>query len=249
VGKRPFGWLRVLSPLLLLILWELAARLLDSRMLPSASAVFRALGQEIATGPLPHDLAVTLARVAAAFALSMVLGSALGLAMGRWRAVDQFFESWLTILLNVPAVVLIVLLYIWFGLNEMAAIAAVALNKLPATAVTIREGRRAVDRELIEMAESFRMTRWRTLRHVVLPQLSPYVFAAARNGLSLIWKIVLVVELLGRSSGVGFRIQVYFQLFDVTRLLAYTLAFILVMQGFEWSVMQPLERRVNRWRQ
>ena len=246
--KGSFGWLRVLSPLLLLLLWEIAARLFDSRMLPPASAVFRALGQEITAGPLPRDLAITLGRVAAAFVLSMALGTALGLAMGRWRAVDHFFESWLTVLLNVPAVVLIVLLYIWFGLNEAAAIAAVALNKLPATAVTIREGRRAIDRELNEMAESFRMTRWRTLRHVVLPQLSPYVFAAARNGLSLIWKIVLVVELLGRSNGVGFRIQVYFQLFDVTRLLAYTLAFILVMQGFEWSVMQPLERRANRWR-
>lgn len=242
------NWLRLLSPLLLLVLWETTARLLDSRMLPPASAVFRALGREILAGTLPRDLAITLGRVAAAFALSMLLGSALGLAMGRWRAVDQFFESWLTILLNVPAVVLIVLLYIWFGLNEPAAIAAVALNKLPATAVTIREGRRAIDRDLSEMAESFHMTRWRTLRHVVLPQLSPYLFAAARNGLSLIWKIVLVVELLGRSSGVGFRIQVYFQLFDVTSLLAYTLAFILVMQGFEWSVMQPLERRANRWR-
>jgi ABC-type nitrate/sulfonate/bicarbonate transport system permease component len=247
-GRRPIGWLRVLSPLLLLMLWELTARLLDSRMLPAASAVFRALGREIAAGTLPRDLAITLGRVAAAFILSMVLGSALGLAMGRWRAVDHFFESWLTVLLNVPAVVLIVLLYIWFGLNEVSAVAAVALNKLPATAVTIREGRRAIDRELTEMAQSFRMTRWRTLRHVVLPQLSPYVFAAARNGLSLIWKIVLVVELLGRSSGVGFRIQVYFQLFDVTGLLAYTLAFILVMQGFEWSVMQPLERHTNRWR-
>ena len=242
------NWLRLLSPLLLLVLWETTARLLDSRMLPPASAVFRALGREILAGTLPRDLAITLGRVAAAFALSMLLGSALGLAMGRWRAVDQFFESWLTILLNVPAVVLIVLLYIWFGLNEPAAIAAVALNKLPATAVTIREGRRAIDRDLSEMAESFHMTRWRTLRHVVLPQLSPYLFAAARNGLSLIWKIVLVVELLGRSSGVGFRIQVYFQLFDVTSLLAYTLAFILVMQGFEWSVMQPLERHANRWR-
>jgi len=246
VGR--INWLRLLSPLLLLVLWETTARLLDSRMLPPASAVFRALGREILAGTLPRDLAITLGRVAAAFALSMLLGSALGLAMGRWRAVDQFFESWLTILLNVPAVVLIVLLYIWFGLNEPAAIAAVALNKLPATAVTIREGRRAIDRDLSEMAESFHMTRWRTLRHVVLPQLSPYLFAAARNGLSLIWKIVLVVELLGRSSGVGFRIQVYFQLFDVTSLLAYTLAFILVMQGFEWSVMQPLERRANRWR-
>ena len=247
-GRSSIGWLRILSPLLLLILWELTARLLHSRMLPPASAVFQALGQEVVAGTLPRDLAITLGRVAAAFVLSMVLGGALGLAMGRWPAVDHFFESWLTILLNVPAVVLIVLLYIWFGLNEVAAIAAVALNKLPATAVTIREGRRAVDRELIEMAESFGMPPGRGLRHVVLPQLSPYIFSAARNGLSLIWKIVLVVELLGRSSGIGFRIQVYFQLFDVTRLLAYTLAFILVMQGFEWSVMQPLERHANRWR-
>ena len=245
---RTIGPLRVLSPLLLLALWEAAGRIVQDRMLPPASTVFRVLGQEIAAGTLPRDLAVTLGRVAAAFVLSMVLGSALGLAMGRWRSVDHFFESWLTVLLNVPALVLIVLLYIWFGLNEGAAIAAVALNKLPATAVTIREGRRAADRELDEMAASFGMTRWRQFRHVILPQLAPYGFAAARNGLSLIWKIVLVVELLGRSNGIGFRIQVYFQLFDVPRLLAYTLAFILVMQAFEWSVMQPLERRANRWR-
>ena len=75
------------------------------------------------------------------------------------------------------------------------------------------------------------MSRWRALRHVILPQLTPYLFAAARSGLALIWKIVLVVELLGRSNGVGFQIQIYFQLFDVTLILAYTLAFILVAQS------------------
>ena len=90
----------------------------------------------------------------------------------------------------------------------------------------MREGARALDPGLAEMAQSFRMTRWRTLRHVMLPQLTPYFFAAARSGLALIWKIVLVVELLGRSNGVGFQIQIYFQLFDVTLILAYTLAFI-----------------------
>jgi NitT/TauT family transport system permease protein len=64
----------------------------------------------------------------------------------------------------------------------------------------------------------------------------------------LIWKIVLVVELLGRSNGVGFQIQIYFQLFDVTLILAYTLAFILVAQSLEWVVVQPLERWATRWR-
>ncbi len=86
------------------------------------------------------------------------------------------------------------------------------------------------------------------LRHVVLPQLTPYLFAAARSGLALIWKIVLVVELLGRSNGVGFQIEEYFQLFDVTDILAYTIAFSAVVQVVEWGVLQPLEQRALRWR-
>ena len=66
--------------------------------------------------------------------------------------------------------------------------------------------------------------------------------------MALIWKIVLVAELLGRSDGVGFQIQVYFQLFDVTGILAYTLAFIVVVQLIEWLALQPLERQANLWR-
>jgi NitT/TauT family transport system permease protein len=157
-------------------------------------------------------------------------------------------DSWVMALLNLPALVVIVLMYVWFGLTEAAAVGAVTLNKLPTTAVVVREGTRALDRDLAEMARSFRMRRWTRLRHVVLPQLYPYVFAAARSGLAIIWKIVLVVELLGRSNGVGFQIQVYFQLFDVTQILAYTLAFILVVQAIEWAVLQPMERRATRWR-
>ena len=71
---------------------------------------------------------------------------------------------------------------------------------------------------------------------------------AARSGLALIWKIVLVVELLGRSDGVGFQLQLFFQLFDVPAILAYTLAFVAVVQVIELTILQPLERRVTRWR-
>ena len=114
--------------------------------------------------------------------------------------------------------------------------------------MTLREGARALDRSYADMAQSFQMGRWRTLRHVILPQLYPYIFAAARSGLALVWKIVLIVELLGRSNGVGFEIQLYFQQFDVTRILAYTIAFVAVIQLIEWALFQPLERRAARWR-
>ena len=98
------------------------------------------------------------------------------------------------------------------------------------------------------MAALFRVPAGLRLRRVVLPQLYPYLLAAARSGLSVIWKIVLVVELLGRSNGVGFEIQLYFQLFDVAQLLAYTIAFMVVVQLLEWLVLQPLEQRVAAWR-
>jgi len=234
--------------LALLAAWELAARLVGSRLFPPVSTVIAALLREAASGQLEHQLGVTLARVACSFVIAMVLGTALGVAMGRWRWLDRALDSLLTALLNLPAVVAIVLIYVWFGLSEATAIAAVALNKLPSTAVTLREGARALDQGLIDMAHSFRMGRGAILRHVVLPQLYPYLFGAARSGLALIWKIVLVAELLGRSDGVGFQIQVYFQLFDVTGILAYTLAFSVVVQLIEWLALQPLERRANQWR-
>jgi NitT/TauT family transport system permease protein len=247
----PKGWelpARLASALGFRVVWQIAAMIADSRLLPTATAVVATMVRLTVSGALPWNLAITLGRVAAAFTVSLLLGGALGIAMGCWRRLDVLLDSAVTVLLNLPAVVAIVLIYVWFGLNEWAAIAAVALNKLPSTVVVLREGARSLDPALAEMARSFRMSRGRTLRHVILPQLTPYIIAAARSGLALIWKIVLVVELLGRSNGVGFQIEIYFQLFDVTAILAYTLAFIMVVQVIEWSILQPLERWATRWR-
>lgn len=230
------------------VLWEVVPHLIDSRLLPTATEVLRALVDEAGHGALPHHLAITLFRVASSFVLAMSLGTPIGLAMGRWRSVDAALDSWVVLLLNLPALVVIVLAYVWFGLTEAAAIGAVAANKIPLVVVTLREGARSLDPDYAGMAQAFRIGAWRRLRHIVLPQLSPFIIVAARSGLSLIWKIVLVVELLGRSDGIGFQLQLYFQLFDVTRILAYTIAFVAVVQAIEWLVLQPAERHVSRWR-
>src|SRR3546814_11938293 len=93
------------------------------------------------------------------------------------------------------------------------------------------------------MAQAFRFSRLKLLRHVVLPQLFPFIAAAGRSGLALIWKIVLVVELLGRSNGVGFQIHLYFPLFDVAAILGYALAFVCVMLFIDFVCSE--ERRVG----
>ncbi len=223
-------------------------RLAQSRLFPGPQTVFLAIWNEAQSGVLEHQLAVTLARVAVSFVIAMALGTTLGLWMGRSPLIDRLADPWLVALLNLPALVIIVLAYVWAGLTETAAIAAVALNKLPTATVTVREGARSLDRQLDEMAQVFRLSSWDRLRHVLLPQLAPYLAAATRSGLSLVWKIVLIVELLGRPDGVGFEIGTAFQLFDVTRILAYSVAFVLVMLAVETFLVQPIERRVSRWR-
>ncbi len=239
---------RLISLLALLALWQIAAHFSNPRLLPGPMAVFTTMKSEAASGALFVALSATLARVVAAFLLAMAAGSAIGYAMGRNALVDRVADPWIIVLLNLPALVIIVLAYIWAGLNEAAAIGAVALNKLPIAVVTIREGVRALDAELDEMARVFGFSRLRRLSHVVVPQLAPFFAAATRAGLSLVWKIVLVVELMGRPNGVGFEINVAFQLFDVPLLLAYALPFTAIMLIIETLLVQPFERHVSRWR-
>jgi NitT/TauT family transport system permease protein len=240
--------LRVFSLGVFAASWQIGSLLAGPRYLPTPFDVLRKVVAEAQSGALLFHLSVTLGRVAAAFALAMAIGAVLGFVMGRNRVADRLGDPWLVLLLNLPALVIIVLAYIWVGLNEVAAIGAVALNKIPNAIVTIREGARALDPQLDEMADVFRFPFGRRLRHVLAPQLAPYFAAAARSGLSLVWKIVLIVELLGRSNGVGFQINVAFQLFDMTLLLAYALPFVGLMLAIETFVVQPFERHVSRWR-
>jgi NitT/TauT family transport system permease protein len=240
--------MRLLSIAGLLAIWWLAATVADSRLLPGPDAVASVMWSEAASGRLGLHLTATLLRVAAGFVLAFFIGTAIGIAMGRTKWFDRWFDPWLVILLNMPALVTIILAYVWFGLIEVAAIAAVALNKVPNVVVTVREGVRTLDQGYFRLAEIYRLSPATRLRRIVLPQLYPYLMATTRSGLALIWKIVLVVELLGRSNGVGFQLQIYFQLFDVAGILAYAVAFIVVVQVIELSILRPIDRRLERWR-
>lgn len=199
-------------------------------------------------GRLLSDLGRTLGRAGLAFLIAMALGTVLGIVLGRKAFLDRLFSAWLVVGLNLPAIVVAIMLYIWLGLTEVALVSAVVVNKLPLVVVTVREGVRSLLPDYDELARSLRLTFRRRLRFIVLPQLLPFLLAAARTGLSLIWKIVLVFEVLGSDGGVGYRISVMFQFFDVTGILAYTASFILVVLAFEYGALRPLERRVLRWR-
>jgi NitT/TauT family transport system permease protein len=240
---------RVLSIAGLVAFWWVIAWLGHSpSRLPGPLPVAGFAWQQTIGGDMLPAVGITLARVAAAFVLSMITGIAIGMVAGRSRAVDAIIDPWLLIWLNLPVLVVVVLVYIWVGLNDVAAVLAVSLAKIPTVAVTVREGARALDPGFDELAAVFALPRLRAWRLVVAPQMAPYLVAAARSGLSITWKIVLIVELLGRPNGVGFELNLLFQSFDVTGILAYGLVFALIMLGLEALLLQPLERRVGAWR-
>jgi NitT/TauT family transport system permease protein len=239
---------RTYSLTALIAIWAVAAALLQSRLLPGPLTIGADVLAGIRSGELPFQMACTLGRVAGSFAIAMVLGAIAGYAMGRSKTVDRYADPWLVVLLNMPALVIIIFAYIWIGLNETAAILAVAINKLPNVIVVMREGARALDPELDEVAKAYQFKGVSRLRHIVVPQLAPYLAASSRSGLSIVWKIVLVVELIGRPNGVGFVLGSAFSLFDMDRILSYAICFIVLMLVIESLVVQPLERRANRWR-
>ena len=239
----------LISLALLIAAWTLGAWAMnDADILPSPRAVWHEIADESASGALWYHMANTLRRVALAFTLAMAVGMTLGIAMGRSERLNMWLDPWVTVFLNLPALVIIVLCYLWIGLNEFAAIIAVALNKTAMVTVTIREGVRTLDRGVADMAQVYRLTPMTRLRHIIWPQLGPFVATSTRNGLAVIWKIVLVVEFLGRSNGVGFQIHLYFQLFDTATVMAYALAFTGVMLSIEYGLVQQWERRSSAWR-
>jgi NitT/TauT family transport system permease protein len=240
--------LPTLSILVFLSLWQLLAWYLQSSLLPLPQTVAHVFFTHCQSGELPYHLGVTLLRLLVSFFISMSIGCVIGVALGRNEKLNAFFDHWLVIFLNVPALVTIILCYVWFGLSESAAILAVVINKVPNVIVTLREGTRALDKDLLNMAKSYQFSQFKTLKHVILPQLHPFLMSATRSGIALIWKIILMVELLGRSNGMGYQLHLFFQWFDIASILAYTIAFVGVIQLVEFALLKPIDTIAKRWR-
>ena len=247
-GMPRFCW-TILSFVSLIGFWQLIAWWLDSIYFPGVPEVWEVLVQAAASGDLLYHVLVTLGRVIMAFVLAMCIGAAIGIALGRFQTADLFFDPWVVFFLNLPALIVIIMCYLWFGQTELAVVIAVAINKIPNVAVTLREGARRLSRDLGEMAQVYNFSWWKNLRHVVLPQLAPFFATAARTGLALVWKIVLVVEAIGGlQEGVGAQIYIAYSQLEVPVILAYAIAFIVVVQLIEMLILQPIDAHVNRWR-
>jgi NitT/TauT family transport system permease protein len=168
--------------------------------------------------------------------------------LGRSRVAERLFGPWVTIGASIPALVFIVVAYLAGGLSDLSAMIGAAFVVSPSMTYIIWDGMKAINPELTEMARAFHIGTGPILRRVILPQTLPFVFTAARTGLSLTWRIMIFVELIGRSSGVGYRIQYWYNLFNMQQVLGVAASFCVLMLLLEFVVLRPLERYFFRWR-
>lgn len=238
----------VLSVLSLLGIWQLGALALPSSVLPAPYGVVLALIANLLQGDIWTDIGITLGRIAMSFTIAMSVALVLGFTMALSKTAGVFFQVWIICGMTIPALVVILTLYMVVGLNDGAAVLGAAAPVIPVLAINIREGVKGIDARLIGMARAFRASRAQQIVSVMAPQVAPMLLASTRFGLGLIWKMVLFVELLGRGSGVGYKIEFYYQMFNMTEVLAYALSFVFVMLFIEVAILGTIERRIFRWK-
>jgi NitT/TauT family transport system permease protein len=233
---------------LLSLAWQAASYLAGTDVLPGPVASILAVAGLSREGFMWSDLGITAFRVAGAFLIAFAMALAAGALIGRSLLAERLFGPWVTIGASIPSLVVIVVVYLTVGVNDHAAMIGTALIVAPLMTFPVADGIRAINPDLQEMARAFAIPRITIFRRVILPQTTPFIFTAARTGLSLTWRLMIFVELLGRSSGVGYRIQYFYNLVDMRRVVAAALPFIALMLLFEFGVLRPLERRAFRWR-
>jgi len=240
--------IRTSSILTLLAAWYIGAAYLPASVMPAPHAVARVLASEVTSFGIWNDVLITLTRIALAFSLAMSIALILGFAMGLSKTAERFFEIWIIGAITMPSLVLILTIYMVVGLNDRAAILGAALPVVPILTINIWEAIKGIDQKLIDMSKAYHAGRLRIIASVIAPQIAPALLASARFGLGLIWKMVLFVELLGRSDGVGYKIEFYYQSFNMSEVMAYALLFVLIMLFLEIAVLGKLEHHLFKWR-
>jgi len=241
-------WPGALFCALLAVAWQAMAVRAHSPLIPDLGEIVIEFEGIVAGGEAAVQIGTTLGRIALGLVIAFVVAFAIGLAAARNRFARAFFEPALLLGLTVPGLVWALLCVIWFGLSLKTSVVAIALGVAPALAVTLTQGIEAVDPQLIEAAHVYRLGFWSRLRHLWLPAILPFLLAGMRLAFSLAWKVVVLVEVFGLSTGVGYALNSAFISQNVAAVLAWTVAFTIVVAVIEYGLFQTVERAVTRWK-
>ena len=219
-------------------IWQLASMWLGSNiLLVSPVKVVCRLVQLMCEAVFWKSVAFTLSRIAVGFLLATAVGSALAAASSRYARIRELLTPVVLVIKSVPVASFIILALIWFSSRNLSILISF-LMVLPIIYTNVSGGIRSVDRQLLEMAEVFRMPGLRVVRYIYLPQVMPFFYSACSVSLGMSWKAGVAAEVIGIPRGsVGERLQQAKVYLDTPDLFAWTLVIVAASLFFEKTVL------------
>jgi NitT/TauT family transport system permease protein len=250
---------RLLFPLVALAFWLISIEVIRSiwpfavDILPTPWRVARFMWAEItldtvAPANLYATFWVSLRRLVIGFAIAMVLGSVIGTAMGLSKSANAFFNDWTVAVLAMPNLAWALFASLAFGFGNVGPTLVVVLTGIPFVIINVREGVRAVPRDLVQMGQAFRVPTSRSIRHVLFPSLMPFMFAAARYCFALGWKGLVVAEVFGGQDGAGWTIKFWYDAHRAYGVVGYSFFFLIFALVIERFAFDAIAKRAFRWR-
>jgi sulfonate transport system permease protein len=202
----PRGLRRLAGPVLLVALWVVLAQtgVISAKVLAPPSAVGSAALDLIRTGELQVHLVASLQRVVLGLLIGVTLGTVLAVLAGLFRLGEDLIDGPMQILRALPALALVPLFIIWFGIKEEPKIYLIALAVTFPIYLNTYAGIRSVDARLVEAAGTFGLSRRGLVRHVILPGALPSFFTGLRFALAIAWLVLVIGEQINAKTGVGY---------------------------------------------
>ena len=206
--------LAVVTPILLLVAWELAARsgLLDDKLFSEPSQVLVAARRLIESGTLGNDLRASLLRIAGGYSAGAALGVTTGLLLGRFRAARASLSPTFAALYSVPKIAILPLLLLVFGLGETTKLMIVAIPTFFVMEITTMDGVRGLDPRLLDAGRAYGAGGLKLFVHILLPGVLPAVFTGLRIAAGLAITVIIAAEFVAANEGLGFLIWNSWQL-------------------------------------
>lgn len=228
--------------------WWLLSTGIPHYILPGPARVWNALAQISANGDLWNNLGITLGRVGIGFIMATLIGLPLGILFGAHKKLGEFFEPVIPVMNTVSSAIWATFAIIWFGVSNATTIFVVFMTAMPLIITNVWQGTRTVSADFIELAHVLRMPSWKVMVKIYLPTILPYFFSGARLAFGFGWRVSLVAETLGSSSGVGYRLRQAADLIQTDQVFAWTLTLVVMMAVLEMGILRPLENHLFRWK-
>ena len=203
VGQRLLPWL---VPVTLIAAWQIASSLgwLSTRVLPAPLEVITAFWTLTASGELWTHVQVSAGRALAGLAVGGGLGLTLGLLTGSSRLAETLLDSTIQMVRNIPALALIPLVILWFGIDETAKLFLISVSVFFPIYLNTFHGIRNVDPSLIEMGRTYGLSRGQLYLQIILPGALSSILVGLRFSLGLMWVILIVAETISAQAGIGY---------------------------------------------